>query len=513
MTTPKLTIVGHCTSNSAKIFCCVDRDAAGTQPVARLAWLAADSTGFIDIRLTNASPYNLGVFHLVNLPDCTEVKYTIEIANDQTSLSNVESLMVSSNQRSFHLLPQHRPLRVALVSCNGVYEMPDTEQRYILWQRLSEQIKAGNVDIIIHAGDQIYSDPLVEKYQKKIDKAGSMSDSLEKNLTEEFRRLYVEQSWSSPEVANVLASCPSIMMWDDHDIYDGWGSNDKDSEPSHRIFFHAARQTFNEFQAVLNPARIDANSFACGFYHGDVAFLLLDGRTHRMYKDSCILGSEQRDLARKWLAALPQTCHRLYLVLGIPPVHAKVNIFLAIQNWLPIDRAYGADLRDTWVSPRNMRECTALMEVIFEFLQTHPSTDLTILAGDVHVGSIGLLEHSDGGDSTETKSIVWQITSSGIGSPAPTGFTAWLLEWVTRSSLLLGAGVEGRLLPIMPNRNDILLRRNFAILKLDDGAKWKPGSAMDVSFFAEGLDEPLHFTLPCRKVSYQIEKLTPNEKR
>lgn len=509
MTPPKLTIVGHCTSNSARIFCCCDHDAGGTHPVARLAWLAADSRGFIDILLTKVSPYNMGVFHLTNLPDCAEVKYTIDVANDRMSLSDAESLIGSSNKRSFHLLPQHRPLRVALVSCNGAYEMPNTEKRYILWQRLSEQIKAGNVDIIIHAGDQIYTDPLVAKYQTKFDKAGSISHNDSEELTEEYRRLYVEQSWSIPEVANVLASCPSIMMWDDHDIYDGWGSNDNDDQPSHRIFFHAARQTFNEFQASLNPDGIDENSFACGFYHGDVAFLLLDGRTHRMYKNSMILGLEQREVARKWLAAVPQTCRRLYLVLGIPPVHAKVTTFLAIQKWLPIKRNYESDMRDTWVSPQNMGECAALMAVISEFLKTHSTTDLTILAGDIHVGSIGLLECRDNGNDSETKSIVWQITSSGIGSPPPTGFTAWLLKWITRSPLLLGAGVEGRLLPIMPNRKDILLRRNFAILQLDDGAKWKTGSTMDVSFFAEGIDEALHFTLPSRKEKYQIEKLIP----
>lgn len=393
------------------------------------------------------------------------------------------------------------------MSCNGAYEMPNPEQRYTVWRRLGEQIKAGNVDLIIHAGDQIYADPLVKKYPATFDQAGSISPDVTEKLTEEYRQLYVEQSWSIPEVANVLASCPSIMMWDDHDIFDGWGSNDKDNQPSHCAFFHAARQAFQEFQVSLNPPRIDENSFACGFFHDDVAFLLLDGRTHRRYKDGCILGLEQRDVARKWLAALPQTCRRLYLVLGLPPVHAKVATYLAIQKWLPIKLDSRSDLRDTWVSPRNAGECAALMEVLAEFLCTRPALDLTILAGDVHVGSIGLLGPYEGGDNTETGSFMWQITSSGIGSPPPRGITAWGLKTVTRSALFLGAGIEGRLQPLMPNGNDILLRRNFAILKLDDGAKWSTQSELEVSFFAEGIDAPLHFILPCRKAKDPREAL------
>ncbi len=30
--------------------------------------------------------------------------------------------------------------------------------------------------------------------------------------------------YARPEIAHLAARVPSVMMWDDHDIFDGWGS-------------------------------------------------------------------------------------------------------------------------------------------------------------------------------------------------------------------------------------------------------------------------------------------------
>jgi hypothetical protein len=289
------------------------------------------------------------------------------------------------------------------------------------------------------------------------------------------------------------------MMWDDHDIDDGWGSNHNDDRPWRRLFFSAARRAFTEFQASLNPPRVDADSFACGVIHGDLAILLLDGRSHRSYKEGCILGSAQLEVARKWLEALPASIRRLYLVLGIPPIHAKLSTVVAVLKWLPFREDYAADLRDAWVSRHNRPECARLMRVLFDFCDTHPATDLTILSGDVHVANIGRLERIEaGGEAERRAAVVWQVTSSGIGSPPPEGLAGWLMEKVTRAPVDLGAGVHGKLIPITLHENDLMNRRNFALLKLDDERAWRADATLRVSLFGEGLPEPRDFLLPGR---------------
>jgi len=488
MTAPRLTVVGHCTSTTARILCCSERG-TGAGRVARLAWQAAGRSGFVEVLLAPAPPYELGVFDLRSLPAAAQVTYGIVIGENAAALPDMENILQGATHK-FRLLPEHRPPRVALLSCNGAFEVEDEARRYEMWRRLRSELEAGNVDLIIHAGDQVYADEVVKRHTKMARRATDEPTAV-KILTEEYRRLYVEQSWTVPDVAAVLTSCPSIMTWDDHDIDNGWGSNPSDDKPWRRLFFSAARQAFKEFQVSIGCPGIDASSFACGFAHGELAFLLLDGRSHRLYKKGRILGAVQLEAARTWLHALPTTVRRVYLVLGIPPIHAKLTTAAAILKWLPFSEPYAADLRDGWVSQRNQPECEALMKVLFGFYETHPATDITILSGDVHVGSIGRMQR-------HAAEVMWQVTSSGIGSPPPQGASGWLMEKVTRPAIDLGAGVQGKLIPITEHGHDLMHRRNFALLQLDDQDGWHREGALRVLLFGEGLPQPRDFLLPNR---------------
>ena len=46
-------------------------------------------------------------------------------------------------------------------------------------------------------------------------------------MAEEVTHFYFthyRQHWSSRHLSDALACIPQVMMWDDHDIFDGWGS-------------------------------------------------------------------------------------------------------------------------------------------------------------------------------------------------------------------------------------------------------------------------------------------------
>ena len=478
MAAPRLTVVGHCTSTTARILCCAD-----SARLARLAWRADDASGVVEVTLAPAPPYTLGVFELRDLPPGSDVVFAAAVADDPAALPPPERLLASGTGR-FRLLPADRPPRVALLSCNGVYEFKDKGRRFDMWRRLRREIVAGSVDLVVHAGDQVYADEVVKRYAKAA-RTAKDREALLRVVTEEYRRLYVERFWTIPEVNAVLNSSPNIMTWDDHDIDEGWGSNPNDDQPYRRLFFRAAEQAFSEFQASIGPPRIDASSFACGFTQGDIAFLLLDGRSHRLYSKGRVLGSAQLEAAQSWLAALPPTTRRLYLVLGIPPVHAKLATAAAILRWTPFSEPYASDLRDGWMSKGNRRECEKLMWLLVDFCRSHPRTDVTILSGDVHVGNIGQLHHFQAG-------IMWQVTSSGIGSPPPEGLSGWLMEKVSRPAIDLGAGVRGKLMRITEHGHDLMHRRNFALLDMDGG------NALRVRLFGEALPEPREFLLASR---------------
>ena len=487
MIAPRLTVVGHCTSTSARILCALERIAPGRRRIARLAWRAGGARATVEIEPTTAPPYDLGVFDLRGLPPGAEVEYAIAV-DEPAALPATDALLAGATHR-FRLLPADRPPSIALLSCNGIYEPQDKARRFDMWQRLRHQVEEGQVDLVIHAGDQVYADGVVKRYSKQARRTADREALLD-TVTQEYRRLYVEHFWTMPDVAAILTACPNIMTWDDHDIDEGWGSNPTDGQPWRRLFFSAARQAFSEFQASLGPPRIDEDSFASGFVHNGLAFLLLDGRTHRLYSEERVLGEAQFAAARRWLWALPVTTRRVFLVLGIPPVHAKLATAAAILRWTPFTEPYASDLRDGWASKGNRGECQRLMQLLVDFCRARPEVDVTILAGDVHVGNIGRLAHLDIG-------VLWQVTSSGIGSPPPEGVSGWLMENVSRPTVKLGAGVRGKLMPITEHGHDLMHRRNFALLQVED-------SALRVRLFGEGLAAPREFRLPHR---YAISEL------
>jgi len=74
-----------------------------------------------------------------------------------------------------------------------------------------------------------------------------------KGSVEDFYfNLYCER-WSQPEPARMLASIPTVMMWDDHDIFDGWGSYPEGVNKCdvYQGIFASARDNFRAFQMQL----------------------------------------------------------------------------------------------------------------------------------------------------------------------------------------------------------------------------------------------------------------------
>ena len=229
-----------------------------------------------------------------------------------------------------------------------------------MWRRLNTLIKNGEVDQILHIGDQIDADPIWQRHDTE--SRGIVPSRAD--LKQQYRNWY-HKTWSQPEVAAVLASCPSLMMWDDHDIYDGWGSNDNDQRDENRVFFESARQVFLEYQLSHGPTadevNKDASSFAYTLRQGDIGFLVLDGRSNRNYPNSVLLGNEQLS----WVSRVLDSCaansppKRVFVILGVPPVHAEVAAAISIITHLPNAPTFQEpldDWRDAWVAPNNQVE-------------------------------------------------------------------------------------------------------------------------------------------------------------
>jgi phosphodiesterase/alkaline phosphatase D-like protein len=258
------------------------------------------------------------------------------------------------------------------------------------------------------------------------------------------------------------------MTWDDHEIYDGWGSHGDEQSVAQRTFFQAAAEAFESHQMVHNPGPLAGAGRAAGdhrafcFAIGNVAFLVLDLRTNRNVKStsrSSLVGEKQWDDIETQLAKWREagTISHLAVVTSVPPVFTD-RWLTGAPKWLV--RGGKDDLLDQWGSPPNRNDQARLLGTLLEFRRqvTNPC-NILILGGDVHVAGAGGVR-SDAPRflrSGERVARIYQLISSAIGYSAPSGLTGSFLLSAVEGDHVLGPDLTGHI-------SKSYLARNFSIV-------------------------------------------------
>ncbi|MBC7367868.1 MAG: alkaline phosphatase D family protein [Undibacterium sp.] len=181
---------------------------------------------------------------------------------------------------SFHLPAAGESARLAYAACTGFSSQAvaaATADPYALWRKLAAEHAAAPFALLRMGGDQLYADavlglPGVREWTEKSHAAMlacKPSAQLIARLDCFYDELYRER-WSQPDTALMLASIPSVIMWDDHDIVDGWGSHDDvpQNTPLYRAISRTAanRSLLDSAQLTLGPHE---GHFALGFDFAD----------------------------------------------------------------------------------------------------------------------------------------------------------------------------------------------------------------------------------------------------
>jgi hypothetical protein len=467
---PLGTVVGYASNDGARVLAIFP---AGVSH-ARLVFQSAEHDAVaIDVELADAPPFRLAHFSLQGLPR-SPIEYSVlgyRSAAEAPALEHVQSI----NAGTFRPLPE-RPLRIALVSCNDI-DNPHfaARRRGALWRRLAALVQRGEVDVVVHAGDQIYGDVPAAGWQRAEGAAAN------------YRRHYVN-TWTHPDVASVLANCPNLMMWDDHEIYDGWGSNDADKSAPAQERYAAAAQAFADFQAALNPPDRFTRGFGWALRNGSQALIALDGRSQRSWADRSVLGSAQLDEFTARLHALRSAgLRQLFVVLSTPIVYVPVLAGEQLARFISPDSL--ADVRDAWTVSNNRGECRRLLMALLEFEAASPETQVTLLSGDVHVGTVAQIDTLLRFGPEQRTPRLYQVTSSAIGRPAPSGLLALMLRLLIggRAQKLLHQDIIGALRPLSGADHEYLIRhRNFAVV---DTVPTKLADSLRVRFHSEQRDD------------------------
>lgn len=140
--------------------------------------------------------------------------------------------------------------------------LPDNlgRPRWGMWTRLMNlEEEDPSLRLLVLGGDQVYNDDVETEFLGKL--APPRPD---KAFVDDLRARFIRQYqlyWQHPDYRKVLARLPSVAMWDDHDITDGWGGREKSFQgfkgtefaPRWRLYFKVAQEVFAHYQAVRNP--------------------------------------------------------------------------------------------------------------------------------------------------------------------------------------------------------------------------------------------------------------------
>lgn len=382
--------------------------------------------------------------------------------------------------------------KIAYASCNGFSSaklVRDTNQPFALWKRMAdEQAKwmanplpdAPPYSLLLMGGDQVYADelwdskrcPELRKWSELSwdqQHKAKVSPAMAAEIAQFYNQLYIDR-WSDPDMTLMFASIPSVMMWDDHDIFDGWGSYPPERQQCavFQAVFKEAARLFEVFQLRcgtrnrLNPKSVHR---ALRLSFRDYQLLVLDNRTERT--QSVIMSESQWNDVKAWLAGLAkEKIANLLVMAGVPVVYRSFAMVEAIMDKTPWHEETEDDVHDHWSSRPHLAERIRLVMVLLNFLRMQKDgagkcqCKGVLLSGDVHVGALGQIwnEREELG--------LTQIISTGIVHPPPTAFQ-WagisLMTSDTPEPLGDGDVVAEMLTPIGSSR--YLRTRNFATLQ------------------------------------------------
>jgi len=378
---------------------------------------------------------------------------------------------------SVRTFPEHtNEFNFGLYSCHMPYDgrkLVNMEMWDLFYQELSDV----QARFIIGAGDQMYVDGNLQlnvwSWLRQVkDQMPNCYD-----MISWYRDLF-RGYWGVLPVQRVLRSFPCYMIWDDHEIMDGWGSftekelvaqvdatlNEEEREYHLALtqeMFQAAKQVYYEYEHSHNPPTDDTiEQFDYEFNCGCSAFYVLDMRGHRDFnRDSLrILGEQQWERLTHWISRQYQgySCV-LFIVSPTPVVH--LNSFIINQFDIPY-MVVTDDMRDNWEHEAHWEERNKLLGTVFQFSQ-ETQRPVIFLSGDVHLGAAFKVSHPD-----FPAARVFQLTSSPITHATIKKFALRILEMLVKESGNLGT-LPGNV-PYQFQNLYLCRRNNFGIVRVKE---------------------------------------------
>lgn len=293
---------------------------------------------------------------------------------------------------------------------------------------------------------------------------------MREELERHYHDTYVE-AFGTPDVRATLGAIPSMMVWDDHDIVDGWGSRSApwQASPVAQGLFAVARQAFALVQAGVSPERVGA--FDRAHDYGPARIVAPDLRSSRTRR--CVMDEAGHAALRD--GTLSEREH-LLVVSSVPLLNADLSpVERLVAPFQPLADLYQDDLRDQWMSYAHRAEWGRTVDLLLERAAT--GRHVSVVSGEIHLAARATLRASPSDPDAADRHIE-QFIASGIAHPPPPRVLALLFERFGRRTVRHG-DVDVSLQPLAANGRRFVPERNWLEMEL------RPGEAPIASVHTE----------------------------
>ncbi|MBF0168101.1 MAG: alkaline phosphatase family protein [Alphaproteobacteria bacterium] len=396
---------------------------------------------------------------------------------------NISYEITECERYSFSVPPLDAAPRMAFCSCNGFSSLKlmkdeSTRDQMANWLVMKSRHEAEPYQLLLMGGDQVYADemwevdgPLKEWAKLPFDAANvaPFTDEMDKRTGDFYFKLYCRR-WSQEGMKAMFARVPTIMMWDDHDIFDGWGSylEERQNCPVFKGIFPHARKAFEVFQRQGITTQPDiclspVHGFSLGFNLGRIGLLVPDLRSERT-RDQVMSESHWNNVLGWLKKPGNELFSHLLLVSSIPIVHPSFSMLESFLGVFPGQQELEDDLADHWNSPPHVGERDRIVMRLLDHAEK-TKTRISILSGDVHVAVHGIIESARHGDNNA--GVITQFTSSGIVHPPPPAAALLVYHLLNQRQDEIQRGVISRMMAIPGTQYSFIALRNWLSIEPD----------------------------------------------
>ncbi|ORY94613.1 hypothetical protein BCR43DRAFT_442511 [Syncephalastrum racemosum] len=372
----------------------------------------------------------------------------------------------------FHLPGFYQSMRFMFHSCNGFSDIPqETKDKFgektaPLWADVLDRHEVMPFHVLLGGGDQLYQDRLLKEdfmkpWNEEKDPKKRISMKLGQEMKEGFTTFFF---WNyvknfgfkdNPIVAQAFATIPSVNMWDDHDIIDGYGSYPAEMQQAEcfqvlfanacRFYFLFQHHTTLEF--AQRDGMIQGSIKTCQHIvttlGPDIGLLSLDARGERTKFDVC--QPKSYDIVFDAMYKLPPCVKHLIVCTGVPLIYPRLTLFekamdgaagfnlatLAGKTGALGDLISGSlnkwngdpelldDMNDHWTAGNHEVERKRFIERLQQYARER-SIRVSLIGGDVHCCGTGRLYSKDMKQKEEgDPHLMVQIISSAIVNVPP----------------------------------------------------------------------------------------------